>query len=284
MNKKKDTIQVPERLKIFSVGNSFSTDAMEYLYPMLKEAGVKDIVLGILHYRGCSVEQHLDFATNNSPVYNYKKNSSGEWVATPDSILRNAILDEKWDYITFQQSPKVSNVEESYQKILNSLLDRVEGLYADATFIWHMTWAYQQDSNHKYFPIYGNDQKKMYSMTTDCVKNYVLPNGRFEGNLIPSGTSIQNLRTSFLGDTATRDGYHLDKGIGRYTAALTWCCFFTGVSPEAITYNPCPEVINGDMMAAAKEAVANALKTPLAVTESTVKEGVDLRLTLTKEE
>jgi len=40
--------------------------------------------------------------------------------------------------------------------------------------------------------------------------------------LIPSGTEIQNARTSSLGDTLTRDGYHLELTYGRFTAACTW--------------------------------------------------------------
>lgn len=38
--------------------------------------------------------------------------------------------------------------------------------------------------------------------------------------IIPTGTAIQNARTSFVGDHMNRDGYHLDLKIGRYTAAL----------------------------------------------------------------
>jgi hypothetical protein len=40
--------------------------------------------------------------------------------------------------------------------------------------------------------------------------------------IIPSGTAIQNGRTSYIGDNFTIDGFHLDYGIGRYTVACVW--------------------------------------------------------------
>ena len=55
--------------------------------------------------------------------------------------------------------------------------------------------------------------------------------------VIPSGTAIQNARTSSLGDTLTRDGYHLSV-IGRYIAGLTYAYKLTGVSIENIEYAP----------------------------------------------
>ncbi len=266
---------VPESLKILAVGNSFSDDAMEYLYQMLEEAGVKEIVLGNLFYAGCSLEQHLDFATNDKPKYEYRKNIDGEWKPTENYILCNAVFDEEWDYITFQQTSKTCGLEESYAP-LTELINYIQSLEVKAKFVWHATWAYQQDSTHKAFPNYDKSQQKMYDMTINCLTTQIETENRIDF-VIPCTTSVQNARTSFMGDTLTRDGYHLDKNIGRYIAALTWCCAFTGVSATDITYNPNPEIISESMLAAAQEAVNNAIKTPKAVTPSTVTEGLDYR-------
>lgn len=56
--------------------------------------------------------------------------------------------------------------------------------------------------------------------------------------VIPTGTAIQNGRSSSLGDTFCRDGYHLDLKYGRYTAACAWFETFFGESPIGITYRP----------------------------------------------
>jgi hypothetical protein len=46
--------------------------------------------------------------------------------------------------------------------------------------------------------------------------------------VVPSGTAIQNARTSVLGNDLTRDGYHLSWGVGRFVAACTWYESLTG--------------------------------------------------------
>ncbi len=59
----------------------------------------------------------------------------------------------------------------------------------------------------------------MYQAIADAVKKAAKVNKI--KIVIPSGTAIQNARTSFIGDHLNRDGYHLDVKIGRYTAACT---------------------------------------------------------------
>ena len=259
-------------LKILAIGNSFSTDCMQYLYDIARSGGVEEIVLGNLYYGGCSLAQHLGFAKSDSPSYTYYKNTSGKWESTKSYKMSAAIADEKWDYISFQQTSKTCGLASTYGKTLTELLDIVEAKAPDAKFIWNMTWAYQQDSTHKSFPNYDKSQQKMYDMILDCVEKCIKPEKRFVG-IIPCMTSIQNARTSFLGDTLTRDGYHLDYYIGRYIAGLTWFSAITGISPEKVSYNPSEAMISPDMLAVAREAVAAAIKTPGAVTESKIKEG-----------
>ena len=66
-----ETPVAPKSLKILAIGNSFSTDCMQYLYDIMKSGGVENIVLGNLYYGGCSLAQHLDFAKNNKPKHTY---------------------------------------------------------------------------------------------------------------------------------------------------------------------------------------------------------------------
>jgi len=131
-----------------------------------------------------------------------------------------------------------------------------------------MTWAYQQDSSHGGFANYGFKQNNMYKAITNTVKSNILTNSSFAG-FIPSGTTIQNMRTSYLGDTLTRDGFHLSNGVGRYAAAMTWAKVLTGKSIDNVTkvnedfkteVTPCLDVI--------KEAVNNAAANPLEATKS----------------
>lgn len=92
--------------------------------------------------------------------------------------------------------------------------------------------------------------------------------------VIPSGTAIQNARTTFLGDNFNRDGYHLDLGIGRYTAACTWLEALTGVSPVGMTYRP--QSVDALMATVAQNAAHYAILAPSQVTDmSTVGYSAD---------
>ena len=260
----------PKSLKILAIGNSFSTDSMQYLYQIMKDGGVEEIVLGNLYYAGCSLDQHYQFFAKDSGSYKYYKNTTGEWKATENFKASAALNDEKWDYISLQQTSKTCGLTNSYGR-LDDMIKMIKESNPDAKLIWNMTWAYQQDSTHSSFPNYKNDQMTMYNMIINVVNEVITPLN-FD-IMIPCMTSIQNARTSFMGDTLTRDGYHMDYYIGRYIVGLTWYAAITGGSVDEITYNPSTGKITDDMIRAAKEAVKEAIKTPLAVTQSTVTEG-----------
>ena len=262
--------EFPKSLKILAIGNSFSTDSMEYLYQIMKDGGVEEIVLGNLYYGGCSLDQHYSFAKADSASYKYYKNTSGKWAVTESYKMSTALADEEWDYVSLQQTSKTCGLTNSYSK-LDEMIDIVKAACPNAKLIWNMTWAYQQDSTHSSFPNYNNDQMTMYNMIINVVNEVIAPLN-FD-IVIPCMTSIQNARTSFMGDTLTRDGYHMDYYIGRYILGLTWYAAITGGSVDAITYNPSTGKINEDMMKAAKEAVTTAIAKPLEVTKSTVTTG-----------
>ena len=258
----------PDSVRILTVGNSFSQDSMSYLWELLHCGGIPLVTLGNLFYPGCSLAQHLEFARNRTPVRSYEKNVSGAWTARDNVCLYDGIADEEWDIIVFQQASYVSGMADSYGQALTGLLDLVKPLAPRAKFCWNMTWAYQSDSTHPGFSNYGCDQMQMYRMILDCLEHCIKPERRFE-KIIPTGTAIQNARTSFLGDTLTRDGYHLSFELGRLIAGLTWFCALTGYPAEAAAYNPAPERITPQMLAVAAESVNNAIRAPERVTRST---------------
>ena len=131
-----------------------------------------------------------------------------------------------------------------------------------------MTWAYQQNSTHGSFPTYNSDQMTMYNAIVDAVKTKIIPD--LEVNtVIPNGTVIQNARTSYLGDTLTRDGHHLTEDVGRYMAAMTFAYLTTGYDISQVNY--APSGVDENLKAVCVESVMNAVKTPFYVTQSTYK-------------
>lgn len=263
--------KVPKSLKILAIGNSFSVDAMQYLYQIAESAGVKEIVLGNLYIGGCSLERHLKNAKEGICDYKYYKNTNGEWTTTEYFSIDEGIKDEDWDVITMQQSSGVSGIPESYENTLTELIDFVnkEKTNGNAKLFWHMTWAYQQDSTHASFPKYNSDQIQMYNMIVKTVQENVMVLDEIDG-IIPNATSIQNARTSFLGDTLTRDGYHLDKEIGRYIAGLCYFAAITGADVSDIEYVP-TDNISEKMRKLATSSVMDAVEKPYEITPSKYK-------------
>lgn len=266
-NSEKEEIKPPKSIKILAIGNSFSVDAMGYLYQILRDAGVKKIILGNLYIGGCSLATHLENARENKCEYKYYKNTNGEWVKHPEKSINYGIADERWDFITMQQASGYSGVESSYGETLRELVQIVKSKKPKkAKLIWHGTWAYQNDSTHRHFLSYDCNQQNMYEQIICAINNQIVNNPDFVG-IIPNTTAIQNLRTSFLGDTITRDGFHLSLDIGRYTAGLTFFTVLAGVSVDNIKYNPAPDVITAEIMAVIKESVKNAVEKPFEVTK-----------------
>ena len=249
-------------IKILAVGNSFSVDAMNnHLFPMLESAGYTDITLGNLYIGGCSLDTHFGNLKNHTQVYTYYLNTDGDWSATDATAALTAFNKVKWDVVTIQQVSSDSGRPATYAN-LASIVNILKSHEPQAKILWHMTWAYQQNSDHWAFAYYNKDQMTMYNAITATVQEKVLPLATVHG-VIPSGTAIQNLRTSALGDTLTSDGHHLLDSYGDYTAALTWFCTITGEKPDAVTYRPAS--VAGQWNAIAT-AVENAIKTPYAVT------------------
>ena len=210
----------PKTLKVLAVGNSFSVDAMTYLYQVAKAEGVEDVVLGNFFVGACTLKMHAGYMESGEAAYRYDKCSDGTWVQTPNTTLLTGLLDEQWDVITLQQASHDSGLANTYQPYLDELVAYVQEKCPNAKLMWHMTWAYQSDSDHKAFPTYGNEQMTMYYGIINAVQKNIDTNANFV-KTIPSGTMIQNLRGSVIGDRLTRDGYHLND-MGRLAAAYTW--------------------------------------------------------------
>ncbi len=252
-------------IRILAIGNSFSVDAMEkHLWYILHSAGYEEIILGNLYIGGCSLDTHWNNARSQQPTYTYYSTSTGVWKQVDNVDIMRGVNSGTWDIITVQQASPDSGKPETYAN-LSKLVDWLREKQPRAKFYFHMTWAYQQNSTHSAFPNYNSDQMTMYNAICTTVQSKVLAVNTIQG-VIPCGTTIQNLRTSSLGDTLTSDGYHLSNSYGDYAAALTWYCYLLNGSPEDVTYRPSSIEDHFDEIA---ESVVNAIKNPYKVTPCT---------------
>lgn len=220
--------------KVLTIGNSFSDDAMEYIYHIAKQALGPDVVveLGNLRYNSCSLSMHLSNAKNNSGVYMFrhwqdgasKWTDYGNWTSGGPYSIQAAVTLTDWDYIIFQQVSNQSTNASTYDD-LNALISIVEPLNPTAKLGWHMTWSPKADTSL-------ND----YNKILNAVNSKILTNRKID-IVIPSGTAIQNAKTSYITDSMLqRDDKHLSYGMGRYIAGLTYVKALTGCSIDGVAY------------------------------------------------
>lgn len=241
-----------DSLKILAIGNSFSQDATTYLWNIANSYGVDNVIVGNLKKAGCPLDLVHEYIVNDAAEFQYQtwttanKGAYKPWESNVS--VATALADEDWDIITIQQASDQNlvfdadgNKVDTYTKV-DEILDYLQENEPNAKILWHMTWAYPSASTQEAFAAYGNNQLTMYHSLLDRARELT---GKYEAleGVLPVGTAIQNLRDRLLplgiteiaetGAGINRDGYHLNEGIGRYTAALTWYCYLTGSDPRA---------------------------------------------------
>ena len=255
-------------VRILAIGNSFSQDAVEqYLHELAEAEGISTII-GNMFIGGCSLERHVKNARDNAPAYAYRKSGTdGKRREKGKMSLETVLADEDWDYVSLQQASPFSGMYETYEASLPELIEYVKARLPKKTkLMLHQTWAYASTSRHSGFKNYNCNQLTMYQAIADAVKKAAKANKI--KIVIPSGTAIQNARTSFIGDHLNRDGYHLDVKIGRYTAACTW---FERIFKHNVVGNPyTPEGLDEARKAVAQKAAHAAVKHPYKVTDLSI--------------
>lgn len=214
-------------MKILSIGNSFSQDSTALLQLLTDKITARNLYIG-----GCSLDMHAANIENDAAKYELQEN--GEKMQNALVGVKEALISDKWDYITVQQVSGLSGVYESFYPYLGELLDYVRK-YSDAEIVLHETWSYEIGSGHPDFAIYNSDREQMAQAIKET---YEKVSAKENLRIIRVGEAVQNLRAKPSFDykngglSLTRDGFHLSLSYGRLLAASVWCKFFTGEIPQ----------------------------------------------------
>ena len=297
-----DPLTTPgKELKILAITSSFGLNTTQLLYDIAIAEGYTDVTVARLYSSGCSLETHVknaQSAVNGTPKYFYqytRKDSSAKWQTIKPEDAQNSVngadmievlQSEEWDIIFIQQgagqSPLLSTYTDANGKDYIDQLRELIKPYVkneNARFVWNMLWAYQWDSPHTPFTTtFNSNQMAMYNANVSCVKEKVVPRTDFD-RIIPTGTALQNARTSYFGDALTYDTRHLNT-LGSVIAGYTLYSVLTGqelteikltdVPEEGITQHPdCYTLtLSEEDKLVVLESVNNALKKPFEVTTS----------------
>ena len=296
-------------LKVLAVTSSFGLNTTQLLYDVAVAEGYapENVTIARLYTSGCTLEKHINYAPDK-PVYQYTKISGDPKVVAEhaaagmvagklftiktegNATLLEGLQDEQWDIIFMQQGARVSCIMDSYTdaqggdyitRLRNIMEPYVQQYCPNARFVWNMLWAYEEGSpQYPYNTTFNSDQMAMYQANIDTTMAYVIPRDDYD-RIIPTGTAIQNARTSFFGESMSRDTYHLNN-LGGTIAAYGLYAVITGQEITEINLDIVTASNKNGIGSAAKintpfredeklvimESVNNALRNPYGVTAS----------------
>ena len=248
---------------VLTVGNSFSRNSMNYLYDIAKACGYTDIKVGYLYSGGRALDAHwsvankqvLDGTSDDAGTadYTYWENSNGTWEMLYDHNANNGVAsdkiigdsDKKWNYVLLQQASELAGIDtynnkSTYEPYVENLVAYVQALAPNATIGYNMVWADHENTERistgktgiikkSYNGTDGNfSQLVMYEKICEMTQSHVANVAGIKF-VVPTGTGVQNLRTSYYGDNLTdTTDYHLNT-TGEFVAALT---FFEAINKE----------------------------------------------------
>lgn len=288
---------VTDTLRVLSIGNSFSLDALSYV-PFIMKAVAPQVYLklDIMYIGGGSLNEFynaLDSTTwasvdpgTPTNFIHYWSHGARPWDGIDDVPMTDVITVQPWDVIVLQQQSNMSRDYSTYQPYLNQIIDWLdEKVTCQHEYAWLITPSYP-DNLPRLAP--DTTSVQMFERILQCVSNVQQDTGI--ELLLPCGTAIQNARTTpldSLGDQGHLFDYlHLQEGIPclieayAATAALlaryglsdrvwtdmTWVDQQWLLAKNIQELNGLPVGMSEENRAIAKQCAIKALENPLTIT------------------
>ena len=225
-------------IKILSIGNSYSSDALSYVPFILENMNVDvNIQIGILNMGGATLSDHLEnfeHQTDNYHYYLYE--GDGSWHYCGLKTIQFALDNYDWDIIMLQQASGYAPYWIYYQPTLDNLISLLLNYYGSPVrFGWYFVQSRPARSTNG--PNYSEEEILSRYISIAENAQQVLNESACEF-VVPVGTAIQNARTvptiKALGNYANveentsglgymdEDGIHLQEGLPCQIAAYTF--------------------------------------------------------------
>lgn len=240
-------------MHILSIGNSFSRDALRYLYGIARADGF-DLQAYNLYIGGCSLSRHYRNMLSRQPEYILDVNGHN---SSFKISLEEGLLNRDWDVVTLQQASHFSTNYDTYQPYLEQLADYVRRYVPKAKIAIQQTWAYEQDSHrlnvmmgYRHHTDMFRDLQQAYDQAAQTIRaDYVIPSGQVFEALLDAGI-----------EKVHRDTFHASLGLGRYALGLTWYATLTGRDIRNNSFSDFDEAIAPEQIEIVKQCVATVVK------------------------
>ncbi|MBR4264653.1 MAG: DUF4886 domain-containing protein [Bacteroidales bacterium] len=241
------------------IGNSFTDDATEYIGEIVRHSNINAKKCCL--YKATMGESQLQTWENkykkNVPIVIERKAGLLSMDITEGTLKE--IFHQHWDVISIQQLSRYSNNISSFSPYIDNLLSYIKQdcLNDNVAICWHLTWSYWNEYDAT-GPKGFSGWSSIVSTVDQIIQMYNID------MVIPSGTAIQNARATELNTekSLTRDGYHMDYGLGRYiTACTVYESLFEPFYKQSITdiiWHP--QSINDTQAQMARSCVKNAVE------------------------
>ena len=226
-------------LSVLFIGNSFTMDAVTHLPGMLKAAGIDDVHMVHMYYGGRIISQYYSGWETSSDYTSYEcKPGESKWTTTKNMNLKSITESKQWDVVVLQEhtgSKFAWKWDSAAVGNFSGLLQCVKSAQKEEPkFYYILSQAYQDMTKIGKGSLPSatwTDHAGMWNVISAFAKQ-VVTTFDFDG-IISTGAMLENLRTTSLNNEMglTRDGYHMDNGLGRYGASCV--VFETLFTPES---------------------------------------------------
>jgi len=245
----------PKRLKVLTIGNSFSICLLSQMPACVKSTG-RELDLCSLYIGGCSLERHWQnvVASTNAGFrpygvsWNYCGKSNDPAAPVAKAVVEGRanipemLSADRWDVVTLQQASHYSWRPDTYEPYGGNLVDLIRRLAPQAEIVVQETWSYTP---------YDGRLKKWGITPDEMYVNLKLAYAGFASTyglrVIPTGTAVQDFRKAMpsadgitgdpCGSPTGKDKFHLNRE-GNYLQACTWYAALYRRSAADITYRP----------------------------------------------
>ena len=235
-------------MKILTIGNSFTENALRYLAEIFESAG-EPLTIGRCTIGGCTLETHWNNAESDAPVYGAYN--------VGDRTMRDLLESESWDVITLQQSSNFSWRIGTFQPYFDNLAAFCRTYAPGVKLYFYQTWAYRTD-HKKLVAEHRFSQAQMFALIRE---NSLELSAAAGTGILPAGEALRIMQ-ELTGDkigalTRLDDGSSHCSPLGEYLAGLVWYGALGG-DIDKIAFVPGCEDVSG-FAEAAKKAAKQAL-------------------------
>ena len=197
-----------EKVSVLIIGNSHSIDAFWLLYQAyMDQHPDTKLCVGILHYGGANIDEHVAFGNSGEEKIRYYKNNSGKWDIKYDVTTEFVLTDQPWDIIMMQPAKEDLSdptLNKDGREALAEIIDR----YVDNPheIMWHISWPSPNDETFfsadyirqppqgykdKLTRLYGFDPVNQFSVMVNMTKDHILDDDLYS-KAVCSGASIMH--------------------------------------------------------------------------------------------